>query len=106
MKKSIGKRAGALIIALIISMAASTSAMATEVHDKKDITSSAAKSIVVAESTATTVSNNAISTNGSDIVPYADVIRVVFREYNGKKQMRRWNQTWGYWVDPDWITIS
>lgn len=44
----------------------------------------------------TTVSETAIT-------PRADVIVYKTRTYNGKRQYRRWNQTQGYWVDPDWI---
>jgi len=42
----------------------------------------------------------------------ADVIVSVFRIYydsvypNGVVQVRRWNETRGYWVDPDWINIA
>ena len=40
------------------------------------------------------------------IQPYADVIVTKYRAYQGKFQKRRWNETRGYWVDPDWITIG
>lgn len=46
------------------------------------------------------------STAMQEIVPLAGRIEVYYREYNGKLQMRRWNFTRGYWVDPYWITIS
>ena len=39
------------------------------------------------------------------ITPYADVIVVKVRYYNGKYQYRRWNETRGYWVDPEWIDM-
>lgn len=40
------------------------------------------------------------------IMPLKDVIVVKVREYNGKLQYRRWNQTQGYWVDPYWIDMN
>lgn len=39
------------------------------------------------------------------IVPYADVIQVKYRMYNGKMQYRRWNATRKKWVDPFWIDL-
>lgn len=33
----------------------------------------------------------------------ADVIVTKYRVNNGVVQYRRWNETRGYWVDPDWI---
>lgn len=39
------------------------------------------------------------------ISPRADVIVVKFRIYNGVLQCRRWNETWGYWVDPYWLNV-
>ena len=42
----------------------------------------------------------------SGIMPLADVIVVKTRLHNGKYQCRRWNETWGYWVDPYWIDMS
>lgn len=41
----------------------------------------------------------------SEISPRADVIVVKFRIYNGVLQYRRWNETWGYWVDPYWKNV-
>lgn len=35
----------------------------------------------------------------------ADVIVTKYRVYNGVLQYRRWNDTRGYWVDPDWIDL-
>ena len=35
----------------------------------------------------------------------ADVIEVRFREYNGKRQYRRYNVTKGRWVDNQWIDL-
>lgn len=34
-----------------------------------------------------------------------DVIVIKYRLHNGVVQYRRWNETWGYWVDPDWIDL-
>ena len=39
------------------------------------------------------------------ITPRADVIKRVYRIYDDVLQYRRWNETRGYWVDPDWIVI-
>ncbi len=36
----------------------------------------------------------------------ADVIVTKFRIYGNMAQYRRWNQTRGYWVDPEWIDIG
>lgn len=41
--------------------------------------------------------------NATQITPRADVIVLKTRLYKGKPQYRRWNETRGYWVDPDWI---
>lgn len=35
----------------------------------------------------------------------ADVIIYKTREVNGVKQYRRWNETKGCWVDPEWINV-
>ena len=45
-----------------------------------------------------------LSMNG--ISPLADVIVVKTRRYQGRLQYRRWNETWGYWVDPNWIDMN
>lgn len=39
------------------------------------------------------------------ITPRADVIKRVYRICDDVLQYRRWNETRGYWVDPDWIDI-
>ena len=40
----------------------------------------------------------------AEIEPRADVIYWRFRTLDdGTIQKRRWNETRGYWVDPDWI---
>jgi len=36
----------------------------------------------------------------------ADVIVRKYRINNGVTQYRRWNETRGYWVDPDWIDLN
>ena len=41
----------------------------------------------------------------TSISPRADVIVMKFRVYNGVLQYRRWNETWGYWVDPYWKNV-
>lgn len=43
---------------------------------------------------------------GSADVQRADVIVIKYRTNNGVLQYRRWNETRGYWVDPDWIDLS
>ena len=40
------------------------------------------------------------------IQPCAVVIVTKYRAYQGLFQKRRWNETRGYWVDPEWITIG
>ena len=47
----------------------------------------------------------ASNSEGSGILPYADVIVYKYRLLDGKQQYRRWNQTRGYWVDPYWIDL-
>ena len=37
---------------------------------------------------------------------YADVITIVYRVHNGRRQKRRWNRTQGKWVDKDWIDLG
>ena len=39
------------------------------------------------------------------VMPLADVIVIKMRTYQGRPQYRRWNETWGCWVDPDWIDM-
>lgn len=41
----------------------------------------------------------------TEITPRADVIIYKTRIYQGREQYRRWNETRGYWVDPDWIDL-
>lgn len=36
----------------------------------------------------------------------AVVIVRKLRYFNGRYQSRRWNETFGYWVDPYWIDIK
>lgn len=40
------------------------------------------------------------------IIPKADVIVTKYRDYHGVLQYRRWNETRGYWVDKEWITMT
>lgn len=42
------------------------------------------------------------------IQPRAAVIETKYRinTVTGKIQYRRWNATYGYWVDPDWIDLN
>ncbi len=49
------------------------------------------------------VQTTAASGSEESISPRRDDIIVKYRMYNGKLQYRRWNQTTGTWVDPDWI---
>lgn len=37
--------------------------------------------------------------------PRIDVIVNKYRVHNGVLQYRRWNETRGCWVDPDWINM-
>lgn len=34
---------------------------------------------------------------------YEERIVYKYRVWNGKLQYRRWNETRGYWVDPQWL---
>ena len=36
----------------------------------------------------------------------ADVITIVYRVHNGRRQKRRWNRTQGEWVDKKWIDLG
>lgn len=43
----------------------------------------------------------------AEIEPRADVVYWIYRTLsNGTIQKRRWNETRGYWVDPDWIDVN
>ena len=44
--------------------------------------------------------------SSGSVVPMADKIVVKLRIYQGKKQYRHWNETRGYWIEPDWITYG
>ncbi len=46
-----------------------------------------------------------LSVSSTAIEPRKDVIVTKYRYYNGKVQYRRWNETYGYWVDPAWIDL-
>lgn len=39
------------------------------------------------------------------IQPRSELIENKFRIHDGKLQYRRWNATYGYWMDPDWIDL-
>lgn len=61
---------------------------------------------IQADDTTEPVTETTISDGEDGIMPLADHIVWVYREYNGKLQKRRYNQTTGYWVDPYWITVQ
>lgn len=43
----------------------------------------------------------------AEIEPRADVVYWIYRVLDdGTLQKRRWNETRGYWVDPDWIDVN
>ncbi|CVI72883.1 MAG TPA: hypothetical protein H9968_02010 [Candidatus Anaerobutyricum stercoris] len=43
----------------------------------------------------------------AEIEPRADVVYWIYRTLDdGTIQKRRWNETRGYWVDPDWIDVN
>lgn len=46
-----------------------------------------------------------IQSEDDGVMPCADVIVIYTREYNGKMQYRRWNETQNCWVDPYWIDM-
>jgi len=58
-----------------------------------------ASTVTVVEETNTKISSNLVMT------PYANVIVIKTRIYNGVRQYRRWNETRGYWVDANWINM-
>ena len=49
-----------------------------------------------------------VSTSDAAIEPRLDVIVTKYRinPTTGHMQYRRWNETWGYWVDPEWIDMN
>ena len=60
---------------------------------------------------AETIISKSISEQNTEVsetqrAPRADVIVLKTRQYKGKTQYRRWNETRGYWVDPNWIYLS
>jgi uncharacterized membrane protein len=67
------------------------------------VLSASAEEVSVTEET---IAVEQIDGSSGTIVPVADQIIVKFRIYQGKKQYRHWNQTHGYWVEPDWITYG
>lgn len=50
-----------------------------------------------------TVSQEIAVTVSEEIQPRIDVIKTYYRVYDGVLQYRRYNETRGYWVDPNWI---
>jgi len=59
-------------------------------------------SVVMAQNNITDIGY--YSQNDNNIPSFrADVIVTKFRNYAGKLQYRRWNNTRGYWVDSYWI---
>ncbi len=52
------------------------------------------------------VSQVQLQSSNDLIMPCADVIKRIYRMSHGILQYRSWNETWGYWVEPDWINIS
>lgn len=59
-------------------------------------------------SAAEDVAVDVVSVQNADgsVQPYADVIVTKYRYYQGKRQYRHWNETRGYWAEPDWITYA
>ena len=49
-----------------------------------------------------------VSASDAEIEPLADVIVFKYRTnpVTGKWQYRRWNETKGCWVDPEWIDLN
>lgn len=50
--------------------------------------------------------NDIVQDNRITEIQRTDVIVTKFRLYNGLVQYRRWNETKGCWVDPDWINYE
>ncbi len=51
------------------------------------------------------IDKTSLTSEDYEVTPYADVIVLKTRLYNGKAQYRHWNETRGYWVEPDWIDM-
>lgn len=48
-----------------------------------------------------------VAVEAAEIEPRADVVYWIYRTLSdGTIQKRRWNETRGYWVDPDWIDVN
>lgn len=56
--------------------------------------------------TAVVHAENVMMSMQGSIIPRADVIVTKYRDYHGVLQYRRWNETRGYWVDKEWITMN
>lgn len=52
------------------------------------------------------VSQKIAVTASEDIQPRVDVIVYKYRLHNGVLQQRRWNETRGCWVDPEWTNVN
>lgn len=50
--------------------------------------------------------NQSYDAYSNTVQPYAEVIITKYRNYHGKLQYRRWNQTLGEWVVSSWIDIG
>lgn len=61
------------------------------------------KSIVVEASEFNLVSCYQISSAKNNNVVRAVVIKKKYRIFHGRRQYRRWDETNGKWVDPEWI---
>ncbi len=51
------------------------------------------------------IDNPSPTLKNQEITPYADVIVLKTRLLDGKIQYRHWNETRGYWVEPDWVDL-
>ncbi len=63
------------------------------------------QSVQAYENSATYLSDSVLQMDRAN-VPRADVIVRKLRLNNGVLQYRRWNETQGCWVDPDWIDVN
>ncbi|WNX83960.1 hypothetical protein RWV98_15440 [Agathobaculum sp. NTUH-O15-33] len=68
------------------------------------VLASAAPAACAADVTAQTPSVET-TTSAAEVTPRADVIVTKTRVLGGRVQYRRWNETRGYWVDPEWIYL-
>ena len=56
----------------------------------------------------TVLAGEIVSASDAEIEPRADVIVLKYRvdPVTGKWQCRRWNETKGCWVDPEWVDLN